>query len=130
MILSAVTCLSLAIYHEARGEPIQGQLAVGQVVLNRVASRDYPDTVCDVVTQQKQFSFLNDSTPYDMVQNVTDHAAWTKAKYVSKALIQGHEYDLSATHYHAKKVKPYWVNSPKVNYIVTIGNHVFYREGR
>lgn len=129
-MLSAVTCLSLAIYHEARGEPIQGQLAVGQVVLNRVASRDYPDTVCDVVTQQKQFSFLDNSTPYDMVQNVTDHMSWSKAEYVAKALIQGHEYHLSATHYHAKRVRPYWVNSPKVNYITTIGNHVFYRERR
>jgi spore germination cell wall hydrolase CwlJ-like protein len=129
-MLTAVTCLSLAIYHEARGEPIQGQLAVGQVVLNRVASRDYPDTVCDVVTQQKQFSFLDKSTPYDMVQNVNDHKAWSKAEYVSKALIQGHKYDLSATHYHAKKVRPYWVNSPKVFYIATIGNHVFYQEER
>ena len=130
MILSAVTCLSLAIYHEARGEPIQGQLAVGQVVLNRVASRDYPDTVCGVVTQKKQFSFLDNSTPYHAVQNVNDQGSWTAATYMAKALIQGHEYDLTATHYHAKKVRPYWVNSPKVNYIVTIGNHVFYQEER
>jgi len=129
-MLSAVTCLSLAIYYEARGEPIQGQLAVGQVVLNRVADQDYPDTVCGVVTQSKQFSFLDKTTPNDAVQNVTDHNAWTTCQYMAKALIQGHEYELSATHYHSKTVRPYWVNSPKVNYIVTIGNHVFYRERR
>ena len=129
-MLSAVTCLSLAIYHEARGEPIQGQLAVGQVVLNRVADQDYPDTVCGAVTQKKQFSFLDGTKIEHLVQNVTDHKAWTTCQYVAKALIQGHKYELSATHYHAKTVRPYWVNSPKVNYIVTIGNHVFYRERR
>jgi N-acetylmuramoyl-L-alanine amidase len=129
-MLSAVTCLSLAIYHEARGEPIQGQLAVGQVVLNRVANSDYPDTVCGVVTQKKQFSFLDGTKIEHLVQNVTEPKSWSKAEYVAKALIQGHKYDLVATHYHAKTVRPYWVNSPKVNYIVTIGNHVFYRERR
>lgn len=54
---AAVLCLSSVIYWEARGEPLQGQIAVAQVVLNRVKSKQYPNTVCKVVKQKKQFSW-------------------------------------------------------------------------
>jgi spore germination cell wall hydrolase CwlJ-like protein len=129
-MLSAVTCLSLAIYHEARGEPIQGQLAVAQVVMNRVASRDYPDTVCDVVTQPKQFSFLNRTKAEHLVHNVRDKTSWKESMYLAKAFIQGHRTDLKATHYHAKSVRPVWADSPKVVPVQQIGNHLFYIERR
>ena len=55
----AELCLALAVYHEARGEPLIGQKAVAEVVMNRVASDRFPDTICGVVMQPKQFSFVS-----------------------------------------------------------------------
>lgn len=74
-------CLAQAIYFEARGETPEGQLAVGRVVLNRVASEAYPDTICDVVYQNAeranrcQFSFACDGKP----EIASERAAWGDA---------------------------------------------------
>ena len=59
----AAHCLAIAMYYEARNQPIDGQLAVAQVIMNRVESPRYPDTVCEVVWQPKQFSFTHDGLP-------------------------------------------------------------------
>src|SRR5688572_19337306 len=80
-------CLAEGIYFEARGEPLRGQLAVGRVILNRVASDAYPNTICDVVYQNDhmrnrcQFSFACDGKPdtiaeYDSWYNIRGYAAW------------------------------------------------------
>jgi hypothetical protein len=123
-------CLTEAIYFEARGEAVRGQIAVAQVVLNRAFSGKYPDTVCGVVYQNKhrhlacQFTFACDNNP-DVVR---EPDMWDRAQKISKAMLDGQlwlpEVDKS-THYHAYWVRPSWVNEMKKMY--KFGVHTFYR---
>lgn len=124
-------CLSTAVYFEARGEPEEGQIAVAQVVLNRVASTHYPDNVCDVVYQNHnrrnrcQFSFACDGHS-DKPKN---HRAWRKAKRVATDVLAERKSIReikTATHYHAEYVTPYW--APKMKRLKMIGRHVFFEE--
>src|SRR5690554_3545291 len=85
-----VYCLAQAVYHESRGEPESGQWAVASVILNRVESSAYPDTVCDVVFQNAhlrnrcQFSFACDSRPDDGGHgNIIDRESWVKSHLVA-----------------------------------------------
>jgi N-acetylmuramoyl-L-alanine amidase len=125
MILSpaALLCLSLNVYHEARDQPVQGQLAVAHVTMNRVAHEDYPDTVCGVVWDNKQFSWTHDNLSDTPVET----AAWEEAQFI--ALIAttsvGDTTNVS-THYHADYVMPYWVSD--MRHLTTIGNHLFYAQ--
>ena len=122
-------CLREAIYFEARGEPVEGQVAVAEVVLNRRDGDTYPDTVCAVVRQGTgrihacQFSYTCDGIP----EAVSDPAAWDLAGRIARAMIDGaprrvtHE----ATHYHADYVDPYWARAfPRT---AEVGRHIFYR---
>ena len=123
-------CLTEAVYFEARGEAVRGQIAVAQVVLNRAFSGKYPDTVCGVVYQNKhrhlacQFTFACDNNP-DVVR---EPDMWDRAQKISKAMLDGQlwlpEVDKS-THYHAYWVRPSWVNEMKKMY--KFGVHTFYR---
>ena len=131
-------CLSLAIYHEARGEPAHGQLAVGRVILNRAASRFYPDTICGVVYQNAarhnrcQFSFACDGKT-DQAGNMR---AWAAAVAMAERLMCRNvcggvaiSADLiRSTHYHATYVRPSW--SKKLRRTGQIGGHVFYFTSR
>ena len=120
----AAHCLALAIYYEARNQPIDGQLAVAQVVMNRVESNRYPDDVCGVVWQDKQFSFTHDGLP-----ERPKHHSWGDIKDMAEMVLSGasHEFsELSATHYHADYVQPYWANS--MDRFGKIGDHIFYIE--
>lgn len=123
-------CLATAIYFEARGESTKGQEAVAQVVLNRVRSSLYPDTVCGVVFQGQmrrtgcQFSFTCDGrsdVPKDMVQ-------WRKSNEVAKRMMEGQSFlsDIGhSTHYHANYVAPRWRR--ELNKVKKVGTHIFYR---
>jgi len=123
-------CLAEAIYFEARGEAVRGQIAVAQVVMNRAFSGFYPNTVCGVVYQNKhrhfacQFTFACDNNP-DVVR---EPDMWERAKKIAKAMLDGQiwlpEVDKS-THYHAYYVRPSWVNEMKRMY--KFGVHTFYR---
>jgi spore germination cell wall hydrolase CwlJ-like protein len=123
-------CLTEAIYFEARGEAVRGQIAVAQVVMNRTFSGFYPNTVCGVVYQNKhrhmacQFTFACDNNP----DVVTEPEMWDRAKKIAKAMLDGQiwlpEVDRS-THYHAYYVRPSWVNEMKRMY--KFGVHTFYR---
>jgi spore germination cell wall hydrolase CwlJ-like protein len=124
-------CLAIAIYFEARGEPVRGQLAVGQVILNRVRSPLFPETICGVVYQghmQKgcQFSFTCDGKT-DIPRSDTQ---WALAQDIAKQIMQGElwlpEVGYS-TFYHANYVSPRWANS--MNKIDKIGRHIFYKKG-
>ena len=131
-------CLSLAIYHEARGEPPQGRLAVGRVILNRATSRFYPDTICGVVYQNAarlnrcQFSFACDGKP-DQAGNMR---AWAAAVRLAERLMcrdicggMAISADLiRSTHYHATYVRPSW--SKKLQRTGQIGGHIFYFTSR
>jgi spore germination cell wall hydrolase CwlJ-like protein len=123
-------CLAEAVYFEARGEAVRGQIAVAQVVLNRAFSGFYPTTVCGVVYQNKhrhmacQFTFACDNNP-DVVR---EPDMWDRARKIAKAMLDGQlwlpEVDKS-THYHAYWVRPSWVNEMKKMY--KFGVHTFYR---
>ena len=124
-----VKCLAEAIYFEARSELRQGQMAVAQVVVNRVKNPAYPDTVCGVVYQNKhwlnrcQFSFACDR----IRDVVTDQASWTQAMEIAEGFAGGKMWlpDIGAsTHYHATYVRPAW--APTMKRVERIGQHVFY----
>lgn len=115
-------CLAGAIYFESRGEPLAGQLAVGDVVVNRAESGRFPSTYCGVVYQPAQFSFVRGGR---MPAIDKSSSAWRNAKAI--ALI-AHE-DLwdspaeGALFFHAKYVKPRWHRTR----VAQISSHVFYR---
>ena len=123
-------CLAEAVYFEARGEAVRGQIAVAQVVLNRAFSGKYPDTVCGVVYQNKhrhlacQFTFACDNNA-DVIR---EPDMWDRAQKIAKAMLDGQlwlpEVDRS-THYHAYWVRPSWVSEMKKMY--KFGVHTFYR---
>ena len=123
-------CLATAIYFEARGEPQRGQIAVAQVILNRVASGTYPDTICGVVYQNKnrrnacQFSFACDGKP----DTIKEKKAWAVAEEIAGEVVSG-EVQVAevagATHYHASYVSPRW--APRLKRLAKIGQHIFYR---
>jgi spore germination cell wall hydrolase CwlJ-like protein len=129
----AVKCLTEAIYFEARGEPVRGQIAVAQVVMNRVFSGYYPNTVCGVVYQNSnrhlacQFTFACDGIP-DVVR---EPDAWERAKKIAAETIDGQLWLPEvgkATHYHAYWVHPSWVHEMTKMY--RLGVHTFYRPKR
>ena len=123
-------CLADAIYFEARGEAVRGQIAVAQVVMNRTFSGFYPTTVCGVVYQNKhrhmacQFTFACDDTP----DVVNEPDMWDRAKKIAKAMLDGQLWlpeVAKSTHYHAYWVRPSWVSEMKKMY--KFGVHTFYR---
>jgi len=122
-------CLAQAIYFEARGEPADGQLAVAEVIVNRVENKRYPNSVCEVVYQGSkrrngcQFSFACDGEK-DVANN---KKSWKFAKDLALTVMQGdlHPVTKKSTHYHNRTVKPSW--SKKLDKTVEIGNHIFYR---
>ena len=138
-MMSAIACLATAIYFEARGEPMVGQVAVAQVIVNRVYDERFPDTVCDVVKQGEyytwnksipikhrcQFSFWCDGKPEVM----RDKTAKQWAYNVAESTLQGIFYDTTsgATHYHADYVVPDWSKNSMFTKTVQINAHIFYR---
>ena len=123
-------CLATAIYFEARGEPVRGQVAVGQVILNRVRSPLFPQTICGVVYQGQmnpgcQFSFACDGKT-DTPRN---DAQWSQAQDIARQIMAGElwlpEVGYS-TYYHANYVSPYWTGS--MSKIDKIGRHIFYKK--
>ena len=115
-------CLAGAIYFESRGEPLAGQLAVGDVIVNRAQSGRFPSTYCGVVYQPSQFSFVRAGR---MPAIDTSSTAWRKAKAIARI---AHE-DLwdspaeGALFFHAKSVRPGW----HLTRVALISNHVFFR---
>lgn len=125
-----LNCLATAIYFEARSEPDNGQIAVAQVVTNRVRSSYYPDSVCGVVYQNKnwrnrcQFSFACDRYP----DRVRDKSSWEKAMTFARDVMQGKAFLNTvndSTHYHADYVHPRWVRGMVKR--DKIGRHIFYQ---
>lgn len=123
-------CMATAIYFEARGESIKGQIAVGQVIMTRVRSTFYPNTICGVVFQGQwnknacQFSFACDGVP----DTPKDRKQWDTALDVAKNVISGkvHLDEVGdATHYHATYVSPDW--KKLVKRVTKIGVHIFYK---
>ncbi len=118
-------CLATAVYFEARGESLDGQLAVADVVMNRAASGKYPSTWCEVVKQPWQFSFVNPRT--GQYPAITDAASWAKAQGVARLAMAEvvREVPVDVLWYHANYVSPSW--GARLTRVETIGAHIFYR---
>ncbi|HWP25801.1 MAG TPA: cell wall hydrolase [Xanthobacteraceae bacterium] len=129
----AERCLANAVYFEARGEPLRGQIAVAQVVLNRVFSPYYPNDVCSVVYQNAdrhlacQFTFACDGKS----KAINDRRAWWRAQRVARLMLDGKVWLAAvakSTHYHANYVSPAWTSEMRKMY--RYGVHLFYRPYR
>jgi spore germination cell wall hydrolase CwlJ-like protein len=118
---SELNCLAVGVYYEAKGEPLAGQLAVADVILNRTNSGRFPRSVCGVLTQRGQFSFVRGGK----LPSPPANAQWRKAVAVAQVA----QKDLwnspveNALYFHARYVSPRWKRAR----VGTVGNHVFYR---
>ena len=116
-------CLAGAVYFESKGEPLEGQLAVAEVVINRAESGKYPKSLCGVIKQRHQFSFIRGGR-FPPIQKASE--AWRKAVAIARIALE----DLAdsraseALFFHAKYVRPGWRGLTR---IASVGNHIFYR---
>ena len=117
-------CIAVAVYHEARGESVEGQLAVAQVIMNRAASGKYPASWCGVVKQPWQFSFVRNGQ-FPSVDESS--AAWRKALGVTRLAVASAVTSVpkECLWYHANYVAPRWSNN--LQRVEKIGAHIFYR---
>jgi len=123
-------CLAEALYFEARGESVRGQFAVAEVIMNRVDSPEFPDTVCGVIRQgtgrkyQCQFTYTCDGAP----EHITNQSAYGQVSKVARMMVEGASRALTggATYYHTRAVQPRW--SRVFARTASIGVHHFYRK--
>ena len=142
LLETALVCLSLNVYHEAKNQSLVGQAAVAEVVMNRVADSRYPNTVCEVVKQgphrpswkdpnkehpvrhKCQFSWYCDGKS----DNPIDDIHWKRAKEIARLVLHDRiiiDETEGATHYHANYVKPAWARTKTRT--TRIEKHIFYR---
>jgi N-acetylmuramoyl-L-alanine amidase len=121
MLDIAIICLTAAIYHEARGEPLIGQRAVAEVIINRVESKHWPNTICEVVKQKNQFSFYDEKNPKVILNWEAEAVAFTIASnyiiYGSQGIVSG------ATCYTTLEINNSWTQQYQV--LKKIGSHKF-----
>ena len=139
--LAAMECLALNIYHESRGDSLAGQAAVADVVLNRVDSHLFPNTICEVVKQAVyienwkgnivpkrhacHFSWYCDGVS----DEPGDPDAWLASYAIAEEMVEGKWRGITdgATHYHAAHMRASWANDRGMKYRGTIGQHEFYK---
>ena len=114
-------CLAENVYHEARGEPLVGQYAVAEVTMNRVRSREFPDSVCAVVHQPGAFSWTGRNDP-----PAPSGYEWRRAQAIAGSVYVNSEAPLvaGALYYHATYVSPGWAVTR--TQVTRIGRHLFY----
>lgn len=125
----ALRCLAQAVYYEAGFEPVEGQMAVAQTVINRMRHPGYPKSICGVVYEGAaratgcQFSFACDGS----LARAPPPALWANAEAVARRALNGFVFKPVgvATHYHADYVAPYW--APTLVKLKQFGQHIFYR---
>lgn len=125
-------CLAEALYFEARGETVKGQFAVAEVIMNRVKSAQFPNSLCSVINQgtgrkyQCQFTYTCDGRE----EVIREQAAYSRVSKVAKLVIDGAAPGLTegATYYHTTAVRPRWSRS--FTKTTRIGVHLFYRDDR
>jgi spore germination cell wall hydrolase CwlJ-like protein len=132
-----VQCLAKNIYFEARNEPKEGQIAVAFVTLNRVSSKDFPNTICEVVEQRNsrlcQFSWYCESMPNYIYRNniltITNNKEYNRIRDLAVHVYANHEMmkdpSRGSLYYHADYVNPNWNHLVRVT---IIGRHIFYNE--
>lgn len=123
---NGIDCLAEAIYYEARGESISGQLAVANVILNRLKKKRFGKSICEVVRNRRcTFSYWCDGKPERMANKKARNTAYWVAQLAIEADAKVQRIE-GATHYHAEYVNPYW--SKHLTYLGKIGKHLFYKE--
>tara|TARA_R100001369_G_C3194042_1_gene144341 strand:- start:44 stop:490 length:447 start_codon:yes stop_codon:yes gene_type:complete len=131
-MIESLLCLSLNGFFEARGEPLQGQIAVHEVVINRVENPKFPDTICGVVLQENENGVCQFSWWCDLISNIPNEPnSFNTSKALARLMIEEGDYisviGSEATHYHAITIDPpYWTIG--MDEIGVIGNHIFYKE--
>lgn len=116
-----LSCLAGAVYFESKGEPLSGQLAVADVVINRTKSGRFPTSICSVVTQRGQFSFVRGGR----IPTIANSRAYRTAVAVARVAMAD-AWDnpaANAMYFHARRVSPGW----RMQKVASIGNHIFYR---
>ena len=117
-----LNCLAIGVYYESKGEPLEGQLAVAEVILNRAKSGRFPASVCGVLTQRGQFSFVRGGR---LIQPPAGARAWKTALAVAQ-VARDDAWDSrvsNALFFHARYVSPNWRKAR----VGSVGNHIFYR---
>lgn len=119
---SEMHCLASAIYFEARGESLDGQLSVGRVIIERAQSGGFPDSYCGVVYQRSQFSFVRGNS---MPRIRKGSAAWRNAVAIARIAHEGtwESKTEGALFFHATRVSPGW----RLTRLARVDNHIFYR---
>lgn len=131
MLVNSIVCIAVAIYFEARSEPLEGQVAVANTIMNRVESSYFPNTPCEVVKQGKyweeriiknqcHFSFWCDGKP----EIIKEDKAYTLALSIAVNADKLVDITYGATYYHREDIQPYWAK-----HLITkrkIGRHIFY----
>lgn len=115
-------CLAISVYFESKGEPLAGQLAVAQTLINRAQSGRFPSSLCGVMHQRGQFSFVHGAA---MPAVPRDSTAWREAVAIASVAIDDAWRDTApgALFFHAASVSPNW----RLTRIARLGNHIFYR---
>lgn len=113
-------CLALSVYWESKGEPLEGQLAVAQVILNRVERGRFGDSICGVVKAPGQFSFVRGGR----IARPVESRSWAEARAIAAIALADAWKPVvgKATHFHATRVNPGW----RMQRVAQIGNHIFY----
>ena len=132
---NGLDCLVEAVYYEARSENMISQIAVANVILQRVKDDRYPSTICEVVHQSKkwngkimrnkcQFSYYCDGK----AEKMRDYAALVRSVNISTLVLQGVMLykTMGATHYHAYYVRPFWTLKDRFKKLGRVGSHIFY----
>lgn len=127
-----LNCLALNVYYESRGEPIDGQYAVAEVTMNRVAHPRYPNTICEAVYQEKwdylRKRYVSAFSWTELDHNAPPHGvAWERAVNVAELTSSGDRANVldGALHYHAAHIRPSWSRGEKP--VARIGKHLFFK---
>lgn len=125
--LSSLECATVNLYMEARGESDLANMAIMAVVMQRVEDSRFPNTICEVVFQERQFSWLMDGKS-DKIHNLEQYTRLYKLAekfMLNKELFM--QLSEGADHYHTTSISPYWSESDKMDYLYTLDNHKFYK---
>jgi len=122
LLIDPASCLAVAIYFEARGERLAYQMKVGEVIMNRVDSKHYSNTICEVIKERKQFSFLWDNIP----DKIKYGPVWDKSVLAATNVLLSSKRSTKACHYAHTLITNYWT----VDFVgKRFGNHIFYTGG-
>lgn len=123
-LLLRLFALALAVWREARGEPLVGKLHVAQTIENRVQDPRWPDTYLGVITQPWQFSAFNRNDPNALLYPTENDPVWPDCVAAADFVLTAPTKVTTANHYHTKAVSPAWKRDEKV--VGKVGSHIFY----